>query len=65
MNDSDRLDWFEAQHTLHGGVDVLYVVDGYEVQLTVDDAPIGPAHKGETLRDAIDKAFDAQWSVGK
>jgi hypothetical protein len=60
VSDAKRLDWLESNHTLHRSVEVLYVVDGYEVQLTHDDSPIGPCHHGETLRQAIDAAIRAE-----
>jgi hypothetical protein len=55
-----RVDWLEAKHTLHRGVEILYVVDGYEVQLTDDDEPVGSPYRGETLRDAIDAAMEGE-----
>lgn len=51
-----RLQWLEDQHTLHKSVEILYVVDGYEVQHTYDGDPVGPAFHGETLSAAIDTA---------
>jgi hypothetical protein len=58
ITDARMIDWLEAKHTLHQKVEILYVVDGYEVTLTWDDYPIpGEKWHGETLRDAITKAM--------
>lgn len=55
--DATRLNWLEAKHTLHKAVEILYVVDGYEVTLTHDGDPFsGPFH-GQDLRAAIDAAM--------
>ena len=56
--DRERVDWMEQQHTLHGAVEMLYVVDGYTVNVTHDGNPTGE-HWGETLRAAIDRARGA------
>ena len=58
--DTARLNWMEKNHTLHRCVEILYVVDGYEVQITHDDFPVGPAYSGETMRAAIDAAMADQ-----
>jgi hypothetical protein len=53
--DTERLDWLEAAHTLHNSVEILYVVDGYIVDIMHHDG--ATCHKslhGETLRKAID-----------
>lgn len=57
IQDSERLDWLESKHTLHNGVDILYVVDGYTIQDTYDSNPNGLIYHGETLRQAIDNAI--------
>lgn len=55
--DAKRLDWLEANHTLHTSVQALYVVDGYELVVERDgDWQAGP-YRGETLRAAIDAAM--------
>lgn len=52
MTNSDRIiQWLEDMHTLHCAVETLYVVDGYEVSITLDDSPIHKFH-AETLREA-------------
>lgn len=54
--DAERLDWLEVNHTLHKAMEILYVVDGYEVTPTYNgNHNDGPFH-GETLREAIDAA---------
>ena len=59
MTDKERLDWLEANHTLHKAVEILYVVDGYEVTLMHEDGytVLSPAFHGADLREAIDKAI--------
>lgn len=58
LTDKARLDWLQAQHTLHRAVEVLYVVDGYELTVTYDGNPItGYRYHGDTLRAAIDLAI--------
>lgn len=60
MTDSERLDWYQAQHTLHKFIEVLYVVDGYELNLMAEDGErVAATYKGETLRDAIDQAIQS------
>lgn len=58
MTDSERLDWYQAQHTLHKSLEVLYVVDGYELSVMAEDGErVVATYRGETLRDAIDQAI--------
>ncbi|QKC89977.1 hypothetical protein EB230_17360 [Mesorhizobium sp. NZP2234] len=52
--DAARLAWLEEQHTLHGSVEFLYVVDGYTAQRMRDGSPCGRPYDGATLVDAID-----------
>ena len=54
--DAERLDWIQAGLTLHNGMDFLYVVDGYEVEISINDRFTGVHHHGETQRAAIDAA---------
>ncbi len=54
--DTDRLNWLEDQHSLHRSVDMLYVVDGYNVTI-MHDGNEGPCFHGATLREAIDNAM--------
>lgn len=56
MSDEERLNWLEAMHSLHQSVEILYVVDGYEIQVTHDGNPEGKPVHGQTLRHAIDAA---------
>lgn len=60
MSESDRLEWMERHSTLHTEVQILYVVDGYEVSVEHDSGCglHGPWH-GATLGDAIDAAIAA------
>lgn len=58
MTDARIIDWLERVSTLHQQVEILYVVDGYEVQLTYDGEPIfGQKWRGETLREAFEKTL--------
>ncbi len=59
LSDEWRLDWREEHLTLRKDVELLYVVDGYQVTL-LDTTPNAPSEReflGETLRDAIDAAM--------
>lgn len=56
-----ELDWLESMHTLHGAVEILYVVDGYQLTLTYDGAQVGEPVRGATLDEAIDNAIAAGW----
>lgn len=58
-NPADVIQWLENNHTLHRKVEALYVVDGYQVEITHDDVRIaGPWH-GKTLFDAYAKGMAA------
>lgn len=53
------LDWLETRSTLHTGVEILYVVDGYEVTVMHEDGVTeltAPA-RGDTLLAAIQSAL--------
>jgi hypothetical protein len=56
--DTERLDWYEVQHGLHTAVEVLYVVDGYDLSLTYNGDSTAEFH-GDTVRVAIDAAIAA------
>lgn len=59
--DTERLDWLEAAHTLHNSVEILYVANGYNVDIMHHDG--ATCHKslhGATLREAMDFARTAQ-----
>lgn len=56
-DDKARLDWLQAQLTLHRTVAMLYVVDGYIVQHMEDGDEVSDVFKGATLADAIDAAM--------
>lgn len=58
MTDGQMIDWLERMHTLHQQVEILYVVDGYEITVTHDGEPIfGQRWRGENLREALTKAL--------
>lgn len=51
------LAWVENHTTLHKQVEILYVVDGYQVTITYDsELFLGPWH-GETVLLAIQEAM--------
>lgn len=54
---ADQFAWLQKVSTLHRQVDILYVVDGYEVTVSWDDNPISEAFHGETVAEAISKAM--------
>lgn len=59
--DAAILEWLQRWHTLHYRVEMLYVVDGYEVTITYDDTPVpGCSWKQPTLYDALREAARAQ-----
>ncbi|QAY00275.1 hypothetical protein KGB42_gp65 [Salmonella phage Seszw_1] len=58
---SYHLQWLESMHTLHGSVEILYVVDGYQIQRKFDDSEVGEPIKAETLEDCIDTAIASGW----
>lgn len=56
-----HIEWLESMHTLHGAVEILYVVDGYQIQRTYDDTEIGVPIKAGTLTECIDIAIEEGW----
>lgn len=61
ITDKDRIQWLEDMHTLHGVVEMLYVVDGYQLTYMYHDSQIGEPVHGETLSSAIDSAINSGW----
>ena len=59
--DAIAIKWLEDNHTLHTSVEILYVVDGYEVTVMHEDGvtPISKTYHGDTLLSAIDQARSA------
>lgn len=57
--DTRRFEWLEANNTLHKSVEILYVVDGYEIQVMHEDGvtELSPPYRGDTIRAAIDEAL--------
>lgn len=53
----DQIQWIEDVNTLHRQVEILYVVDGYEVTITWDGVAISEDFHGETVSEAIAKAM--------
>lgn len=58
---SYHLQWLESMHTLHGSIEILYVVDGYQIQRKFDDSEVGEPIKAQTLEDCIDIAIASGW----
>lgn len=58
--DAARLKWLEDNHTLHKSVEILYVVDGYQVTLLHEDGitELSPRYEGHDLASAIDTAME-------
>lgn len=55
------LDWLQSKLTLHTGVEMAYVVDGYEVAIVSDLEPKDNNYfKSGTLADAIEAAILAE-----
>lgn len=56
-----RMQWLEDNSTLHKRVEILFVVDGYEVTIMHEDGvtELSPAYRGESLAEAIDEAIKA------
>ena len=57
----DAIKWLEDNHPLHTSVEILYVVDGYEVTVMHENGvtPLSKTYRGETLLTAIDQARSA------
>lgn len=53
----EKLEWLQKANTLHRQVNILYVVDGYEVTVTWDENAISEAFHGQTVEEAIEKAM--------
>ena len=56
MLDKELVDFLEQASGLHTTVEILYVVDGYQVSLCYDSEPIEQFH-GETLREALTQSM--------
>lgn len=56
-----HIEWLESMHTLHGAVEILYVVDGYQIQRTYDDSDVGDPIKENSLSECIDSAIAQGW----
>lgn len=59
MGAEQALAWIEQNSTLHRSVDILYVVDGYEVSISHDGEPLPGTWRGETLLAAVQSASAA------
>lgn len=65
MGDDPLMEWLEKHSTLHTRVEILYVVDGYEVSVWHEDGVtrLSPIFRGASLTEAIDKAIAAESSA--
>lgn len=59
MNDKDRLDWLEKQHTLHKSIEFTYVVSGYTLEFLYDGNVV-MGWEGQDIRECIDRAMAEQ-----
>lgn len=57
MEDKARLDWYENNSTLHKEIEILYLVDCYEVTLINDRNGTQQSYRGDSLRTAISNAM--------
>lgn len=57
----EYIEWLESMHTLHGKVEILYVVSGYQIQRTFDDSDIGEPIIEKTLSDCTQRAVAENW----
>ena len=57
-SDAERLDWYESKHTLHKDLELLYVVDGYELSIMDQDGQkVVACYSGKNIRECIDAAM--------
>lgn len=56
MNDAERLQWYEDQHTLHWALEVTYCVDSYTLEKVRDSGEIAWCVQAPTLAACIDEA---------
>lgn len=56
MNDAERIQWYEDQHALHYGLELLYVVDGYQLTCVMDSDLVAWQVEAPTLSACIDLA---------
>lgn len=52
--------FIETNNTLHSTIDILYVVDGYQVNVSNDGNPVGEVCNGKTLMEAMIKLIQSQ-----
>lgn len=61
-SDKEILDWLESQYDLHRKLEIMYVVDGYQVEFRRDgNKTNGKRYRGETLRGALCRAMIDTW----
>jgi SHS2 domain-containing protein len=61
-SDKEILDWLESQYDLHRELEIMYVVDGYQVEFRRDgNKTNGKRFHGETLRGALCRAMIDTW----
>ena len=56
-----QIEWLESMHTLHGSIEILYVVSGYQIKRTYYDCDFGEPITANTLSECIDLAIKDEW----
>ena len=54
MDDAERLQWYQDQHELHYGLELLYVVDGYRLECVLENDLVAWSVEAPTLSECID-----------
>lgn len=65
LTDTQMMDFIARNTTLHRNVEILDVVDGYEVCVTHDGNPLSPVYKGATVRAALCALIEAGEAWGR
>lgn len=55
--DKERLDWLEKNSTLHKEIEILYLVDCYEVSTINIRNGVAESYRNDSIRTAIDSAM--------
>lgn len=56
MTDAERIQWYQDQHELHYGLELLYVVDGYVLSCVMENGLVVWKVQAPTLAECIDLA---------
>lgn len=63
-DDMLRIDWIQQVLSLHQMIDILYVVDGYELRISFTDGRDDREYIGSTLRLVLDFAMEDYFNGG-